>query len=194
MQQQSATQKPIGSAQAQASLWGPRARDWADTQEPQSAPLFEAVFRATGVEPGVPLLDAGCASGFAAARAAELGAAVSGVDATPALIAIARERVPSARFEIADLEDLPFADGSFAIVTGFNSFQYAADPGRALAEARRVCRRGGRVAIATWGQPERCQAAAYLAALKNFLPPLADTKASTAERAPQGAKSAAEKP
>jgi hypothetical protein len=57
------------------------------------------------------------------------------------------------------------------VVTGFNSYQYAADPTRALTEARRVTRRGGQVVIATWGRPDKCEAAAYLAALKPLLPP-----------------------
>ena len=57
------------------------------------------------------------------------GATVSGIDTTPALLDIVRERVPSASLAIADLEDpLPFDAGEFNVVTAFNSVQYAADP------------------------------------------------------------------
>ena len=83
---------------------------------------------------------------------------------------------PTASFSQGDLESLPFADRAFDAVVGFNSFQYAATPQRALAEAKRVARRGAPVVIATWAVPERCAAAVYLAALKPLLPP-----------APQGA-------
>jgi len=69
------------------------------------------------------------------------------------------------------MEALPFPDETFDVVTGMNSFQYAADPRRALGEAGRVSKRGAQIVIATWGLPEACEAAAYLAALKPLLPP-----------------------
>jgi SAM-dependent methyltransferase len=56
-------------------------------------------------------------------------------------------------------------------VTGFASFQYAADPVHALQQARRVARPGGTVAVLTWGAPVRCQAAAIIRALGSLLPP-----------------------
>ena len=56
------------------------------------------------------------------------------------------------------------------MVTGFNSFQYAASPESALAEARRVLRPGGRLLAATWAPPEMCDLAGYLAALGANLP------------------------
>jgi SAM-dependent methyltransferase len=64
-----------------------------------------------------------------------------------------------------------FADDSFDIVTGFNSFQYAARPAVALREAARVLVPGGRVLYLNWAAPEQCQAAAYLAAIGALLPP-----------------------
>ena len=68
------------------------------------------------------------------------------------------------------MEELPYADQSFEVVTGFNSFQYADDPVRALREAGRVAAVGGLVAAATWGRPEQCDAAGHLAALRPLLP------------------------
>jgi len=67
-------------------------------------------------------------------------------------------------------EELPFADESFDVVSGFNSFQYAASPESALAEARRVLRPGGHLLAATWAPPEMCDLAGYLAALGANLP------------------------
>ena len=72
---------------------------------------------------------------------------------------------------MADLEAVPFDAGSFDVVTGFNSFQFAADPVRALAEARRVAVPGGRVVVMTWGRPEGMAAAAIVGALRPLLPP-----------------------
>ena len=95
---------------------------------------------------------------------------MTGVDASEPLLSVAR-RTAGASFHHGDMEALPFPDERFDIVTGMNSFQYAADPRRALGEARRVSTRGAQVFVATWGLPEACEAAAYLAALKPLLPP-----------------------
>jgi SAM-dependent methyltransferase len=160
-----------GSAQMQAALWGARARDWADLAEGLSRELFEAVFDRLAVDPGTTLLDVGCGSGVAAALAVERGAHVSGLDATPQLLAIARERVPTGEFQHGDMEQLPYPDDTFDIVTGFNAFQYAANPHNALTEARRVTRPDGSVAIATWGRAERVDMAAVLKALASLMPP-----------------------
>jgi SAM-dependent methyltransferase len=155
----------------QGSLWGERAKDWAEVQEPRSAALFEDVLRRLEIGSGTKVLDAGCASGVFSEMAAARGAVVTGFDASPALLAIARTRVPAASFAEGDLEELPYADGAFDVVIGNNSFQYAADPVAALREARRVLRRGGTLSIATWGRAEDCEARTFLAALKGFLNP-----------------------
>ena len=72
---------------------------------------------------------------------------------------------------MGELEDLPYADGSFDAVTGFNAFQYAAEPAAALREAARVTKPGGRVVAMIWGTAAECEAAAYLAAIGRLLPP-----------------------
>ena len=152
-------------------LWGARARDWAEVQEGQFAAGYDDVLACAHVGQGTRLLDVGCGAGMAAQHAAALGARVSGIDAAPLLLEIARERVPGGDFRVGDLEDLPFAAGSFDVVTGFNSFQFAGNPLRALTEARRVTRPGGIVAIMTWGRPEGMEAASVVSALRPLLPP-----------------------
>jgi len=109
--------------------------------------------------------------GLSAQGAAQRGAHVSGIDLSAALLAIARRRVPGAEFQVGDIEQLPFGDSCFDLVTGFNAFQYAASPARALAEARRVTRKDGLVVVMTWGRPEAMEAAQLVAALRPVLPP-----------------------
>lgn len=152
-------------------LWGTRARDWADIQEGMVRPVYEAVFERTGVKSGTRYLDVGCGAGMAAAIAASRGARVSGIDASEALLAIARTRVPDADFRQGDLEELPFGTASFDLVTGFNSFQFAGNPVVALREARRVVSPAGNVVIITWGDPSGMPAAGVVAALGPLLPP-----------------------
>ncbi len=159
-----------GTAGANGPLWGAAAADWALIQEGQFRAGYEAALAHCGVGERTTFLDAGCGAGMAAQIAAARGARVSGFDAAEALLAIARERVPDGDFRLADLEDVPFEADRFDVVTGFNSFQFAADPTRALQEARRVARPGGKVVVMTWGRPEGMQAAAIVAALRPLLP------------------------
>ena len=160
-----------GSAGVQGRLWGARSDDWAGIQEGQAQPVYDEVIRRLPVGRGARVLDAGCGSGVFAATAAAAGARVHGLDASEALIGIARRRVPDGEFAVGELEVLPYDDDAFDVVTGFNSFQYAARAERALAEAARVTAPGGRVVGVVWGREEDCEAAAYVAALGSFLPP-----------------------
>lgn len=152
-------------------LWGSRNRDWADLQEPLARPSYDAVFDRTGLRKGHTYCDVGCGAGMAAWIAAHRGARVAGLDASAKLLEIARERVPGGDFRQGDIEDLPFENQSFDLVTGFNSFQYAGDPRAALQEARRICKPRGHVAVMVWGPPEGMQAATIVASLRPLLPP-----------------------
>ena len=165
------TLQTAGTAKVQGELWSVRARDWAEAQEGFSRPLYEAVLRTTGIANGTRVLDVGCGAGLFCVLAAGRGARVSGIDATPAFIDIARGRVPHGDFQTGEMEALPYEDNTFDAVTGFNSFQFASNPVNALKDARRVAKAGAEVVIATWGRPELCEAAAFLAALRALLPP-----------------------
>lgn len=158
------------TAKVNGQLWGNRAREWAEFQEQSVRPVYREVLKRTKVGKTTRYLDMGCGSGMAASMAAELGANVSGIDASQALLEIAKERTPDGDFQLCDLEEIPFEDNSFDVVTGFNSFQYAGNPVTALAEARRVTKPGGTVVIVTWGTPEGMEAASLVAVLKPFLP------------------------
>ncbi len=174
--------KVIGSAAVQGELWSTRARDWAEVQEGLCRPLFEAVLCKTGIQPGTSYLDIGCGSGMACQMSAKKGARVFGIDAASALIAIAKERAPHADFRVGEIEDLPYEDHAFDVITGFNSFQYAANPVNALKEARRVARAQALIVIATWGNPRDCEAAAYLNTLRALSPPEASDPFALSEK------------
>lgn len=161
----------MGTASIQGELWGARASDWAETQESTARPVYEAVIEAMRVGPGMRVLDVGCGAGLFCQMAAARGAEVAGFDAAAPLVAIARARVPGADFRTGEMEQLPFAAESYDLVTGFNSFQYAASPLAALREAGRVARKSATVVIMVWGRPQECQAAAYLKAVGSMLPP-----------------------
>jgi len=168
--QQVSAHPPLSGA-VNGRLWGARAADWSALQEACLTPAYHAAFERAGVSAGMQLLDVGCGAGLAAMLAAARGSNVTGIDAAEAMLEIARSRVPAAEFYVGDIQQLPFADSRFDLVTGFNAFQYAADPACALGEARRVTRPGGHVIVMTWGRPEGMQAAQLIAALRPLLPP-----------------------
>lgn len=159
------------AAQNQGRLWGARAQDWAQLQEQKTLALHAAVLDAAGVQPGTRLLDAGAGSGLVALLGRLRGAEVSAVDASTALTAIARKRLPGADVRVAELEALPFADAEFDAVIAVNSLFYAADHRVAAGELARVVRPEGRVVVATWGPEDECASAAGLAEMGRLLPP-----------------------
>lgn len=161
----------MGTAEKQGALWGAAAEDWAELQEAASTPLFDAAFDAMGVTSGTRLLDVGCGAGLALQLAHKRGASVSGLDAAQGFLDIARSRLPEADVRHGDVEELPFEDDSFDAITAFNSVQYASDPVQALREIKRVGTAGAPVAVASWGDPERCEARVVIAAMGSLLPP-----------------------
>ncbi len=161
----------MGSAQAQSQVWGVQTRNWADLMEKMSLPIYHVVLDKTNVGRGTRLLDIGCGTGMAAQLAAKLGAHVSGLDASEAELVIARERVPNGDFRCGEMEELPYADASFDVVTEFNSFQFAQYPENALKQARRVVKPAGYIAMVAWGRIEDCEFASTLKAVMACLPP-----------------------
>ena len=83
-------------------------------------PTYEEAIRRVGLAPGQRVLDIGCGTGVFLRLVADRGAKPFGLDASEALLAIARERLPEADLRVGEMERLCYADGSFDLVTGFN--------------------------------------------------------------------------
>ena len=100
--------------------------------------------------PGMRVLDLACGPGTLTRHLAALvgpDGEVVGVDLAPGMIELARAAsIPHARFDVMDLEELSFADGSFDAAVCGHGLQFAANLARALGEARRVLRAGSRFA------------------------------------------------
>jgi SAM-dependent methyltransferase len=160
----------LTTAEHNGRAWGLRARDWSET-EAQMRPSYELAIERAGLVAGQSVLDAGCGSGAFLRAAADHGAVVTGLDASEALLAIARERVPDADLSVGDLQHLPYADDVFDAVTGFCSFFFADDMVEALREAGRVAKPGAPVVIQAWGRPERFDLGLMKAVLARFRPP-----------------------
>src|SRR6202165_3546497 len=99
---------------------------------------------------GAQLLDVATGPGSLSAEALRFGARPIGVDLSPGMIALAGNAYPGIDFRVADVEHLPFADGSFdAIVCNFGlgHFPY---PEKSVAECVRTLKPGGRIALSWW--------------------------------------------
>jgi ubiquinone/menaquinone biosynthesis C-methylase UbiE len=101
-------------------------------------------------QPGMRVLDLACGPGTLSRRLVALvspGGEVVGVDLAPGMIALARSMdISAARFELMDIEQLALADQSFDAALCGHGFQFVPNLPRALSEARRVLRPGGRLA------------------------------------------------
>ena len=157
--------------ETQGKLWSAAPANWSRFLEPTFIPMYVEVLKQLQLDEEKMLLDAGCGSGLFLSMAAATGASVHGIDAAPGLLALTKKRLPNVTLLIEDLEAIPFADDTFDIVTGFNSFQYAGSFENALAEARRVVKPQGKVVIGIWGKEEECDAGAVLKAVGSLLPP-----------------------
>lgn len=158
--------------------WGHAAIDWAYRFEPYADEAIEAVFTRLGLTAGLELCDIACGSGFALGRAARRGLTVSGLDASAALVEIARRRAPEADLRTGDMFALPWDDASFDIVTSFNGVWGGCQD--AIIEARRIVRPGGGIGLTFWGPGRLLDMRDFFIALGSSLPPVGEEMISLA--------------
>jgi len=114
-----------------------------------------ALLDAAQVAKGVRVLDVACGPGYAAGAAAARAASAVGVDFSSTMVEEARRRYPSLEFLEGDAEQLSFPDSTFDAVVLNYGMLHLARPERALSEAHRVLRPGGRVAFTVWDTPDK---------------------------------------
>jgi ubiquinone/menaquinone biosynthesis C-methylase UbiE len=92
-------------------------------------------------------LDAACGTGRITALLVALGHVVVGADISPEMLAVARDKLPGTDLRHGDLEELPFDDGSFDVVTCSLALAHFESLDRPMTELARVTARGGRLII-----------------------------------------------
>lgn len=113
-------------------------------------PLLNAV----DVRDETRLLDVATGPGYVAAAAAKRGAKAVGVDFSAPMVARARAIYPTVEFQEGDAEAISFPDSSFdAVVMNFGML-HLARPERAMAQAARVLKPGGKFAFTVWAKPD----------------------------------------
>lgn len=91
--------------------------------------------------------DLGCGTGQIARSLAPFVKQVIGVDSSAAMLETARDRAANIDFRAGELEALPIADGEIDVALMFLVLHYVVDPARALMEAARCLKPGGRLLI-----------------------------------------------
>jgi ubiquinone/menaquinone biosynthesis C-methylase UbiE len=160
----------MSSQNIQGELWGKSPYGWAEVQEPQHKPLWEAMLDATAVGKNTIFLDVGCGAGGSSKLALERGAEVHGIDVAEGLISIATQTIANGNFKIADIENLPYKDNMFDVVYAANSLQYSENRILALQELSRVCKPNGKIVAGLFGPPEKVDYRFIFKALKDIMP------------------------
>ena len=114
------------------------------------APVSQVAVAALGLNGGERVLDVACGTGNAALLAWRAGAGVTGLDSSPRLLDVARERVPQAEFVLGDCAELPFEDGQFDAAVSVFGVIFARPAARAAAEIARVVKPGGLMTVTAW--------------------------------------------
>jgi len=114
----------------------------------------EQLAEAVDLRPGQTVLDVAAGNGNVTLAAARRWCEVTCTDYVESLLARGRKRAEAeglqVRFQIADAENLPFADASFDTVVSTFGCMFSPDQDRTAAEMVRVCRSGGRIGLANW--------------------------------------------
>lgn len=135
----------------QQAMWA--AGDYAAVATPLVI-VAEELCEAMDLRAGSRVLDVATGSGNAALAAARRRCDVTGIDFVPQLLERARERAAVERLEVrfveGDAEQLGFPDGAFHYVVSTFGVMFAPDQERVANELVRVCRKGGRIGLASW--------------------------------------------
>ena len=165
-------------ATADAELKARHRAMWASGDYPSMVetwllPLGPRLVAASGIAPGMRVLDVAAGTGNASLPAARAGAEVTASDLTPELLEAGRRRAEAAGLTLAwveaDAERLPFEDASFDVVVSAIGAMFAPRHQQTADELVRVCRPGGTIGLLSW-TPEG-MIGALLRTIGPFAPP-----------------------
>src|SRR5258708_14684189 len=128
--------------------------DYALMAEEVMAPLGPILVAATGIRPGIRVLDVAAGSGNISLPAAGAGATVVSTDLAPELLRRSQARAAELGLTLdyreANAQALPFGDNEFDVVMSAIGVMFAPDHQCAVGELVRVCRPGGAIGVISW--------------------------------------------
>ena len=133
--------------QEEPALWKVRAPLYSQLQWVHREDLLAAMIKCCNVNKKDHVLDLGTGTGAVACALSPYAGCVLGVDSEPAMLEQAAAACPNVDFRVMDIHQLDLPDASFDLVTARMVLHHATDVSRALAEAKRVLTKGGRIVI-----------------------------------------------
>lgn len=141
---------PHEVAKFEHAVWSRCAKGYCQGFGVLVAEAITPLLNAAAVRAGRRVLDVGTGPGLVAAAVRERGGTAIGIDFSDAMLSVARQTYPDIEFRAADAESLPFHNGEFDAVVSNFVIHHLGQPQKALAEARRVLRDGGKIAFTVW--------------------------------------------
>ncbi|OUS09775.1 hypothetical protein A9Q89_12495 [Gammaproteobacteria bacterium 53_120_T64] len=135
--------------------WNQKARDYGDFAGQITRQAVEPLLDAVEVTAGTVFLDIATGPGYTAGAAQARGAIATGVDFSAAMIGEASRNYPTALFYEGDAQHLVFPSGFFDAAVCPFGLLHMADPDKAISEAWRILKPGGKFAFTVWAAPER---------------------------------------
>ena len=136
-----------------AAVWSSGGRDYDQISRGIADAIEHCVMR-LNPRRGERILDLATGTGWTSRVVARHGALVTGSDIAGDLLEAARAKAAAEKlpigYRLGDNESLPFATGEFDAVVSTFGVMFSSRPEAAAAELARVCRKGGRIALATW--------------------------------------------
>jgi SAM-dependent methyltransferase len=165
--------------QWQVGVWDRISQLYLREIDSRFAPVVAGAVRRADLKPGERVLDLGTGTAALAVEAARrVGATgtVTGVDISPDMLSLARQRVDASALTNIELrqgraEAIPAGDAAYDAVLASLSLMYAIDRPTAAREVRRVLRPGGRFVGAVWAAPEQCDIVKFQQTAGKFAPP-----------------------
>ena len=156
---------PATHKQEQREYWAKAAAGWRLNDERMrraTAPMTEHMIALAGIAPGMRVLDLASGNGEPGLPIAHVVGAAGSVllsDQSPEQLDFAREKaetqgLTNVEFRVADAEEIEVDEGAFDVVTCRCWLMFLPEPLRAMRNARRALRPGGRFVAAVWGPPQ----------------------------------------
>lgn len=109
--------------------------------------VIEKILDNCGIDKGVCVLDVACGTGVLFPDYIKRGAVVTGIDISPEMVKIAKEKFPNVNVICGDVEETDFNE-KFDTVVVYNAFPHFPDPERLVEKLSKLLRKGGRLSVA----------------------------------------------